>query len=314
MKVVIPAAGLGTRFLPATKSQPKEMLPVIDRPIIQYVVEEAIAAGSDDILIVTGRGKRAIEDHFDRTPELDGVSDRPEIRHIAELGQLAQLHYVRQRFPRGLGDAIGLARHHTGREAFGVLLGDTIHVCDPPLLRQLWLQYERVRSPILAIETVPRERVNHYGIVEGHEIAPGLFRCDRLLEKPSPDETTSRLGITGAYVLTPDIFDAIDETPPGYHGEIQVTDALQILADRRPVYAATFRGVRHDIGDRCLWVTTNLEFALRDPELRPSLMPLLRRVLRETGAGDLPLEEPPAGPAPNPERARARAPSLEIRA
>lgn len=314
MKVVIPAAGLGTRFLPATKSQPKEMLPVIDRPIIQYVVEEAIAAGSDDILIVTGRGKRAIEDHFDHSPELDGVGDRPEIRHIAELGRLAQLHYVRQRFPRGLGDAIGLARHHTGHEPFGVLLGDTIHVCEPPLLRQLWSQYERVRSPIIAIETVPRERVNHYGIVEGHEVAPGLFRCDRLLEKPSPDDTKSRLGITGAYVLTPDIFDAIDETTPGYHGEIQVTDALQILADRRPVYAATFQGTRHDIGDRCLWVTTNLEFALRDPTLRPSLLPLLRRVLRETGAGELPVEEPTSEPTAPSDRApgRARAPAIRV--
>lgn len=314
MKVVIPAAGLGTRFLPATKSQPKEMLPVIDRPIIQYVVEEAIAAGSDDILIVTGRGKRAIEDHFDHSPELDGLGDRPEMRHIAELGRLAQLHYLRQRFPRGLGDAIGLARHHTGGEPFGVLLGDTIHVCDPPLLRQLWAQYERVRAPILAIETVPDERVSHYGIVEGHEVGPGLFRCDRLLEKPSPEETSSRLGITGAYVLTPDIFAAIDETPPGYHGEIQVTDALQILAERRPVYAATFQGTRHDIGDRCLWVTTNLEFALRDPTLRPSLMPLLRRVLRETGAGDLPFEEPPGEPARTPGRTPSRAVPVGTRA
>lgn len=314
MKVVIPAAGLGTRFLPATKSQPKEMLPVIDRPIIQYVVEEAIAAGSDDILIVTGRGKRAIEDHFDHSPEFDGLGDRPEIRHIAELGRLAQLHYVRQRFPRGLGDAIGLARHHTGREPFAVLLGDTIHVCEPPLLRQLWTHFQRVRSPILAIETVPRERVNRYGIVEGREVAPGLYRLDRLLEKPSPTETKSRLGITGAYVLTPDIFGAIDETAPGLNGEVQVTDALQILSERRPVYAATFTGTRHDIGDRCLWVTTNLEFALRDPELRPSLMPLLRRVLRETGAGDLPGEEPTPELDPAPGRPPLRTRPVEIRA
>ncbi|HEV2165488.1 MAG TPA: sugar phosphate nucleotidyltransferase, partial [Thermoplasmata archaeon] len=226
MKVVIPAAGLGTRFLPATKSQPKEMLPVIDRPIIQYVVEEAIAAGSDDLLIITGRGKRAIEDHFDHSPEFDAMGDRPEIRHIDELGRQAQLHYLRQRFPKGLGDAIGLARHHTRSDPFGVLLGDTIHVCDPPLLRQLWDQYERVRGPVIAVETVPDERVSSYGIMEGREVAPGLFRCERLLEKPSPNETQSRLGITGAYVLTPDIYSAIEETPPGYHGEIQITDAL----------------------------------------------------------------------------------------
>jgi UTP--glucose-1-phosphate uridylyltransferase len=281
MKVVIPAAGLGTRFLPATKSQPKEMLPVVDRPIIQYVVEEAVAAGSDDILIVTGRGKRAIEDHFDHTPELDGIGDRPEIRHIAELSSRARLHYVRQRLPRGLGDAIGLARHHTGSEAFGVLLGDTIHVCDPPLLRQLWNQYERVHAPVLAVETVPDDRVQNYGLVEGYEESPGLYRCERLIEKPSPSETSSRLGITGAYVLTPDIYAAIDETRPGYHGELQITDALQILAQRRPVYASTFRGTRYDIGDRCLWVKTNLEFALRDPELRPRLEPLVLQFLRE---------------------------------
>lgn len=305
MKVVIPAAGLGTRFLPATKSQPKEMLPVVDRPIIQYVVEEAVAAGSDDILIVTGRGKRAIEDHFDHTPELDGIGDRPEVRHIEELFRLARLHYVRQWSPKGLGDAIRLARHHTGTEPFGVLLGDTIHVCDPPLLRHLWNQYERVRGPVIAVETVPDEKVQNYGIVEGHEVAPGLFRCDRLLEKPSPSETTSRLGITGAYVLTPDIYPAIDETPPGYHGEIQVTDALQILAQRRPVYASTFRGTRYDIGDRCLWVQTNLEFALRDPALRPRLEPVLLRLLRE---GVTAAEPEPVGGSMPPDRQRA--PSL----
>ncbi|HKS59795.1 MAG TPA: sugar phosphate nucleotidyltransferase, partial [Thermoplasmata archaeon] len=225
--------------------------------------------------------KRAIEDHFDHSPELDGLGDRPEIQHIAELSRQARLHYVRQRLPKGLGDAIGLARHHTGAEAFGVLLGDTIHVCDPPLLRHLWDQYERVHAPVLAVETVPDEKTRSYGLVEGTEVAPGLFRCERLIEKPAPEQTRSRLGITGAYVLTPDIYDAIDETPPGYHGEIQVTDALQILAQRRPVYASTFQGIRYDIGDRCLWVKTNLEFALRDPELRPRLEPLLLQILRE---------------------------------
>jgi len=281
MKVVIPAAGLGTRFLPATKSQPKEMLPVLDRPIIQYVVEEAVASGADDILIVTGRGKRALEDHFDQSPELAKWSDRPELRALDALSRKARIHFVRQREPKGLADAVACGRHHTGDEAFGVLLGDTINVCDPPLLRQLWTRYERHHAPILAVETVPDAKVGDYGIVDGPEVEPGLYRCERLVEKPTLADAPSRLGITGAYVLTPEVYSAIDRTEPGVNGEVQLTDALQLLARERPVYAATFRGTRYDIGDLYLWLKTNLEFGLRTPELGERLRQSLRLLTGE---------------------------------
>jgi UTP--glucose-1-phosphate uridylyltransferase len=280
MKVVIPAAGLGTRFLPATKSQPKEMLPVVDRPIIQYVVEEAVAAGADDILIVTGRGKRALEDHFDQSPELAKWSDLPELRHLDDLSQRARIHFVRQREPNGLAGAIECARRHTGAEGFGVLLGDTINICDPPLLRQLWGQYERHHASMLAVETVADEKVKDYGIIGGPEVAPGLYRCERLVEKPALRDAPSRLGITGAYVLTPDIYSAIDRTVPGVNGEVQLTDALQLLAKERPVYGVTFNGTRYDIGDRFLWLKTNLEFAMRVPELEGRLRPVLEGLVK----------------------------------
>ncbi len=281
MKVVIPAAGLGVRFLPATKSQPKEMLPIVDRPVIQYVVEEAVAAGADDILIVTGRGKRSLEDHFDFSPELAKWSDHPELTRLEELNRKARIHFVRQREPRGLADAIACARHHTGSEAFGVLLGDTINVCEPPLLRQLWDRHEQRSASVLAVEEVPDEKVGDYGIIGGPEVEPGLYRCERLVEKPSLADAPSRLGITGAYVLTPDIYSAIEKTPPGVGGEVQLTDALQRLARTHPVYGATFQGTRYDIGDRFLWVRTNLEFALRDPELSRRLRPYLVSLLNE---------------------------------
>ncbi|MGA9043933.1 MAG: UTP--glucose-1-phosphate uridylyltransferase [Thermoplasmata archaeon] len=278
MKVVIPAAGLGTRFLPATKSQPKEMLPVVDRPIIQYVVEEAVAAGADDILIITGRGKRALEDHFDFNPELGALGGRPEMQRLDELTRRAKIHFVRQREPKGLADAIGLARHHTGSEAFGVLLGDTINICNPPLLRQLWEHHERLQGPVLAVESVSDEKVKDYGIVEGEEVRPGVIRCRRLVEKPGPGITTSRLGITGAYVLTKEIYGAINATKPGFSGELQITDALQLLSERIPVFAVKFAGTRYDIGDRYLWLRTNLEFAMKNSELAPRLRPLLREL------------------------------------
>jgi UTP--glucose-1-phosphate uridylyltransferase len=282
VKVVIPAAGRGTRFLPVTKSQPKEMLPVLDRPIIQYVVEEAVESGADDILIVTGRGKRALEDHFDHSPELEGNGRYPELEQLAALATKARIHFVRQREPRGLGDAVSLARHHTGDQPFGVLLGDTINVCTPPLLRQLWDRFEQHRAVVIAVEPVPDEKVRDYGIVEGVEESPGWIRCTGLLEKPAPTQTTSRWGITGAYVFTPAIYSALDRTQPDARGEIQLTDALQRLSGSEPVYAMTFRGTRYDIGDRYLWLRTNIEFALQRPEYRERLRPELERLLRSS--------------------------------
>ncbi len=279
MKVVIPAAGLGTRFLPATKSQPKEMLPVVDRPVLQYVVEEAADSGGDNILIVTGRGKRALEDYFDYSPELARHLERPELKHLEELGRRTRIHFVRQREPKGLANAIESARYFAGSDPFGVLLGDSIHLCDPPLLTQLWRVHEKYRAPVLAIETVPDERVGLYGIIGGPEVEPGVFRCERLVEKPTLADAPSHLAVTGAYVLTPEIFPAIDRTPPGLNGEVQLTDALQLLARERPVYATTFTGTRYDIGDRFLWLKANIEFAMRIPELRDRLRPVLERLL-----------------------------------
>ncbi|MDE1819569.1 MAG: UTP--glucose-1-phosphate uridylyltransferase [Euryarchaeota archaeon] len=282
MKVVIPAAGQGTRFLPATKSMPKEMLPVIDRPVIQYVVEEAIASGADDITIITGRGKRALEDHFDHNPELGKFNDLPSMRSLEELADRATIHFVRQRTPRGLADAVACSARHVGREAFGILLGDTINLCRPPLLRQLWNRYEELgsRSSVIAVEPVPDAKVSDYGIVAGPEVRPGVFEVQRMVEKPPLSKAPSRLGITGAYVLTPAIFDAIRSTPPGRNQEVQLTDALDRLRQREKVYAVTFQGTRYDIGDRFLWLRTNLEFAMRDPELRDRLRPYLKELLK----------------------------------
>ncbi|MGA8711062.1 MAG: UTP--glucose-1-phosphate uridylyltransferase [Thermoplasmata archaeon] len=280
MKVVIPAAGLGTRFLPVTKSQPKEMLPVLDRPVIQYVVEEAVASGADDILIVTGRGKRALEDHFDLSPEFDSTGRYPELQRLSALTRQARIHFVRQREPLGLADAIGLARHHTGSEPFGVLLGDTINVCEPPLLRQLWTRFEALHATVIAVEEVAPDKTRDYGIVEGREESAGLYRCTRLIEKPRPEETSSRLGITGAYVFSPEIYSAIDRTSPDSRGELQITDALETLAKERPVYASTFRGTRYDIGDRMLWLQTNVEFALASPEYGARMRGFLEHLMR----------------------------------
>jgi len=278
MKVVIPAAGMGTRFLPATKSQPKEMLPVLDRPVIQYVVEEAVAAGADDITIITGRGKRALEDHFDLNPELSAVTDHPAIRSLDELCRKATIHYVRQREAKGLADAILRARMHVGSEPFGVLLGDTINVCEPPLLRQLWDIYQEFGRSVIAVEPVPAEKLRDYGIIEGRPVRHGVYQCDRFFEKPDLSATESRLGITGAYVFTPAIFDAIHDTKPGRGGELQLTDAMAVLAAREPVFATEFQGTRYDIGDRYLWMKANLEFAMRHPDLRARLHPLLKQL------------------------------------
>ncbi len=281
MKVVIPAAGQGTRFLPATKSMPKEMLPVLDRPVIQYVVEEAVASGADDITIITGRGKRALEDHFDHNPELAKYNDLPAMRGLEHLAERATIHFVRQRSPRGLADAVACAAKHVGNEPFGVLLGDTINLCEPPLLRQLWDRFEELgsRSSVLAVETVPDSKVSDYGIIAGPQIRPGVFEVKQLVEKPTLAKAPSRLGITGAYVLTPAVFEAIRSTPPGRNDEVQLTDALDRLRKGEKVYAVTFQGVRYDIGDRFLWLRTNMEFALRDPELRDRLRPYLKELL-----------------------------------
>ena len=277
MKVVIPAAGLGARFLPATKSMPKEMLPVGLRPVIQYVVEEAVAAGADDIIIVTGRGKRSIEDHFDHTPELGEWNAQPAIRSLEEIASRATIHYVRQRMPTGLAPAILCAERHVGQEPFGVLLGDSIYEADPPVLAQLAAAQSRwaERGSAIALEPVSDALVGHYGVVGGPEVAPGIVRVERLVEKPSILEAPSRLALTGAYFLSPSIFSIIRDTPPGRRGEVELTDALQRLAQREPVVGVVLRGRRYDTGTPSQWLETNLRFAARDPEYRKTLKGIL---------------------------------------
>ncbi len=271
-KAVVPAAGMGTRFLPATKTMPKEMLPIVDKPVLQFVVEEAVQSGVDDVLIVTGRGKRAIEDHFDASPELEAfLQDSGKDALAAEMrgiGDGARIYYIRQKRQLGLGDAIRLARQHVGDEPFAVLLGDTI--IDPPEgegpgLRQLLRAFEKTQASVVAVHEVPKEWVSRYGIVDGQAEPgdPDLFRLAKLVEKPSPDAAPSRLAIAGRYVFTPGILDALERTGAGVGGEIQLTDAMNRLAQEQPVYALRWRAKRYDIGNRVEYARCFLDFALR---------------------------------------------------
>lgn len=286
-KAVIPAAGLGTRFLPATKAQPKEMLPIIDTPTIQHVVQEAIDSGIDDILIISGKGKRAIEDHFDRNIELESSLENKnnqnvynEIRRISEM---ANIHYIRQKELNGLGDAIYHARLHTGNEPFVVLLGDTIIDSVIPVTQQLIDAYEQYRHTIVGVEIVPEEKVDRYGIVGGKKISDSIMELTELVEKPDVDKSPSTLAIAGRYILTPEIFAAIEKTPRGKSNEIQLTDALRLLLKRENIYSYTIEGKRYDIGNKLDYLKTIVEFALKRKEFAEPFS----RFLKET-AGCLP--------------------------
>jgi UTP--glucose-1-phosphate uridylyltransferase len=269
-KAVIPAAGLGTRFLPVTKAQPKEMLPIIDTPTIQYVVQEAVDSGIDDILIISGKGKRAIEDHFDRNFELEaklGNNDNSsllnEVRHIADI---ANIHYIRQKELNGLGDAIYHARLHTGDEPFAVLLGDTIIDSVIPVTQQLIDVYNQYRQTILGVEVVPKEKVSRYGIIGGKKISDSIWEVSELIEKPDVETSPSNLAIAGRYILTPEIFKAIEQTPPGKNNEIQLTDAMRIMLKRESIYCNIIEGKRYDIGNKMDYLKTIVEFALKRKE------------------------------------------------
>ncbi len=284
MKAVIPAAGLGTRFLPLTKEQPKEMLPVVDRPTIHWVVEEAIASGVDDILIITGREKRAIEDYFDSSFKLEHYLKKngktESLQDITEISNMADIHYVRQKEPRGLGDAILHAEKHVGSEAFLVILGDTINVAEPPVARQLMDAYDVLGGSVIAVEHVKREKISDYGIVAGKPVRERLYEVKDLVEKPSPEEAPSDLGISGTYVLTPGIFAALRNTRPDKKGEIQLTDALRLLRQREKVYAYEFQGRRYDIGTKLDWIKTHLELLMRDPEFQGPVREFMAELLR----------------------------------
>jgi len=279
-KAVIPAAGLGTRFLPATKAQPKEMLPVVDKPVIQYVVEEAIASGIEDILIITGKGKRAIEDHFDKSEiERENVF----LDEIDAMMNHVNLLYTRQRKPRGLGDAVYYAKSFVGDDAFALLLGDTITI--PECTKELINKYEEFKTSIIAVEEVPREKISSYGIIKGKEVEGDIHLVEDLVEKPSPEEAPSNLGIIGRYVLTPAIFDAIEQTPPGKGNEIQLTDALRLLREKR--YGYVYRGRRYDIGNKLDWLKSNIALSLADERFKDALETFLLSVREDKKETDV---------------------------
>jgi UTP--glucose-1-phosphate uridylyltransferase len=270
-KAVIPAAGLGTRFLPATKSQPKEMVPVIDKPTIQYVVEEAVGAGITDILVITGRGKRAIEDHFDRNFELEFYLEEgkkhEELEQIQAISEMADIHYIRQRDPLGLGHAVSVARQHVGSEPFAVLLGDDIMVDDSKLLRSMLDCYERYGRSVVAVLEVAREDIRNYGCISPEAMEEDLVRIRSIVEKPKPEDAPSNLAVIGRYVFTPEIFDALDRITPGAGGELQLTDAISLLLETQTVFGYTFETGRYDIGKKIDFLRATVELALDRPDL-----------------------------------------------
>lgn len=281
-KVVIPAAGLGTRFLPMTKAQPKEMLPVVDKPVIQYVVEEAVESGIDDILIITGRGKRTIEDHFDRSFELEYKlkdSGNLSLYHEADdISNLAEIHYIRQKEQKGLGHAILCAEKHCNGEPFAVLLGDTITIPYPgeqSCTAQMISVYEEFKKSIIVVEEVRREKIQDYGIIDGTEIRKGVYTINNIVEKPTPSEAPSNLGAIGRYVLNPDIFDLVKQTPAGHGGEIQLTDALQTLSSK---IGLVTQCTRYDIGDKLGWMKAHIELTLQREEFRREILEFWRSI------------------------------------
>ena len=284
---VIPAAGLGTRFLPATKAQPKEMLPIVDKPCIQYIIEEAIDSGIEDILIITGRNKRAIEDHFDRAVELEltlKAQGKYDLLGLVQELSRVTIHYVRQKEPKGLGHAVLCAKHFVGDEPFAVLLGDDIMDAEVPVLKQLMDVYEDCEGSVLGVQEVPKDRVSSYGVVKPVAVKERLWRADDLVEKPSVEEAPSRLAVLGRYIISPEIFGRLEKTEPGRGGEIQLTDALKKLSEREPVYAYEFEGRRYDVGDKQGYLEATVDFALKRPDLRePFLRYLLKTVGKETG-------------------------------
>jgi UTP--glucose-1-phosphate uridylyltransferase len=286
-KAVFPAAGLGTRFLPATKAQPKEMLPLVDKPIIQYGVEEAVASGVDNIILVTGRGKNAIEDHFDVSVELESFLEaRGKKSLLAEIRQISNLinfSYVRQGEPLGLGHAVLVTKNLVGDEPFAVILGDDVIDAKPPALAQMIDVFNEFQAPVLCVERVPKQDVSSYGIIDAEEVRPGVYRIRDMVEKPPGDEAPSDLAIIGRYILTPDIFAALEATVTDRTGEIQLTNGLRRLLRDRPIYGCRVDGVRHDTGNKLGFLKAVVYFALRRPDLAEPFSEYLRGIdLRES--------------------------------
>ena len=281
-KAIFPAAGLGTRFLPATKASPKEMLPLVDKPLIQYVVEEAVASGIEEIVLITGRGKRAIEDHFDVAFELEeDLKAKGKHKLLSEVQRIADLVtfcYIRQKKALGLGHAVLTAKRVVGNDPFAVLLGDDIIDSNEPVLKQMMTVYKRYPATILAIQKVPKAQTRNYGIIDGKKIEDGVYLVKDLVEKPSPEEAPSNLAIIGRYILTPEIFPALERTEPGKGGEIQLTDGLKLLMERQPIYAYEFTGVRHDAGDKLGFLKATVEFGLKNTEFGAEFRSYLQKL------------------------------------
>jgi len=285
-KAVIPAAGLGTRFLPVTKAMPKEMLPIIDTPAIHFVVKEAVESGLDDIIIITGRGKRAVEDYFDESPELEMHLKKAKkddlLTMVREISSMANVHYIRQKEPKGLPDAIHAAEKHVGSEPFAVLLGDDIILSETPCMKQLIDVYTTYHSSVIAVQDVPREKISRYGAVKATKMsstqANDLYLVEHIVEKPKIEEAPSTLAAIGRYVFTPEIFDCIKHTPLGVNNELQIADSINLLRKSQQVYACTFKGKRYDIGDKLGYVQAIIDFALKNDELKKGISEYIKNL------------------------------------
>ena len=279
-KAIIPAAGLGTRFLPATKAQAKEMLPIVDKPTLQYIIEEAIESGIEEILIVTGRNKKSIEDHFDRSVELELELEQKGktamLEMVQDISNMVNIHYIRQKEPKGLGHAIHCAKSFIGDEPFAVLLGDDIVDADTPCLKQMIDAYDEYKTTVLGVQEVARENVDKYGILDVKHIEDRVYKVKDMVEKPSIEEAPSNIAILGRYIITPEIFNILENQAPGKGGEIQLTDALQTLATKEAIYAYNFEGRRYDVGDKLGFLEATVDFALKRPELRDEFIEFLK--------------------------------------
>ncbi|WP_353894453.1 UTP--glucose-1-phosphate uridylyltransferase GalU [Proteinivorax hydrogeniformans] len=287
-KAVIPAAGLGTRFLPATKAQPKEMLPIVDKPTLQYVIEEAVNSGIEEILIITGRNKTSIEDHFDKSIELELELEKKGkdelLEQVRQISDMVTIHYIRQKEPKGLGHAIHCAKSFVGNEPFAVMLGDDIVENGKPCLEQMMEMYDEYKTTILGVQEIPKQDVDKYGIVKGNHIEGGVYKVKDLVEKPAAEDAPSNIAIMGRYIINPEIFDILENTKPGKGNEIQLTDALKELATKEAMYAYIFEGRRHDVGDKQGFLQATVEFALKREDLREDFLNYLVDIVKkETG-------------------------------
>ncbi len=284
-KALFPVAGFGTRFLPATKAIPKEMLPIVDKPLIQYGVEEAVSSGIKEIIMITGRGKTAIEDHFDRSPELEHFLEEKGkeglLKDVKAISEMVEVLYLRQKIQLGLGHAVLCGERAIGNEFFAVLLGDDVVDSKVPVIAQLIGVFERYHHSVLAVEEVPEKEVHRYGVIEGEEVEEGVYRVKRIVEKPRPEDAPSNLAVIGRYILSPSIFDALKRTEPGVGGEIQLTDAISILLKEEPVYACRFEGRRYDGGDKLGLIKAAIAFAMKREGMRDGLLEFMESLCRE---------------------------------